>query len=133
MGGSGNKKAAHPGAGLINWFEIPVFDLARATAFYSQVFGITMEVIELPDYAMALFPEQNESGGALVQGQGCVPSESGALLYLNANPDLQIPLSKVEEAGGRVVLEKTQINDGSAYFALFIDTEGNKLALNSKK
>jgi uncharacterized protein len=133
MGAPSTKRAAKVSGGLINWFEIPVYDLQRATAFYNQIFGIEMEVIELADYAMALFPEKNGMGGALMMGQGCVPSETGALLYLNASPDLQGPLGRVEEAGGRVVLEKTHINDHNGFFALFIDTEGNKLALNSKQ
>ena len=42
-------------------------------------------------------------------------------------------LAKVESVGGRVILEKTKINDDSGFFALFIDSEGNKLALHSKK
>jgi uncharacterized protein len=36
-------------------------------------------------------------------------------------------------AGGRIVMNKTFISDDAGYFAIFIDTEGNKLALHSKK
>ncbi|MBZ0327477.1 MAG: VOC family protein [Altibacter sp.] len=116
----------------INWFEIPVLNLQRACTFYSHIFGITMDINEMNEYAMALFPSENGIGGALVMGQGCSPSETGTLIYLNGGDDLNSALLKVEEAGGRVIMEKTKINDDAGYFALFIDTEGNKLALNSK-
>ena len=72
-------------------------------------------------------------GGALVKGPGSVPGETGSLIYLNGGTDLQTMLDKVESVGGRVILEKTKINDDSGFFALFIDSEGNKLALHSKK
>jgi hypothetical protein len=116
----------------INWFEIPVLNLQRAASFYCHIYGIEMDITEMNEYSMALFPAENGIGGALVMGQGCIPSELGPLIYLNGGNDLSSVLNKIEEAGGRVIMEKTKINDDAGYFALFIDTEGNKLALNSK-
>jgi len=52
-------------------------------------------------------------------------------LYLNAGKDLSLVLNLVEQAGGRIVMPKTLINKESGYFAIFIDPEGNKLALYS--
>ncbi|MDC8000272.1 VOC family protein [Aequorivita todarodis] len=118
---------------FITWFEIPVLNMERATAFYNHIYGIKMKTNEMNDYAMAIFPVTTGIGGALVMGQGCVPSETGSLIYLNGGKDLQPILDKVEEAGGRIILPKTKINDDAGYFALFIDSEGNKLAINSKK
>lgn len=117
---------------MIRWFEIPVLDMARAVAFYGHVCSVALEVTENGDHAMAFFPhEPGNVGGALVAGPGCVPSGSGTLVYLNAGDDLIKALRHVEEAGGRVVLGKTVLGD-AGYFALFIDTEGNKLALHSR-
>ncbi len=118
---------------FITWFEIPVLNMERATAFYNHIYGITMETNKMNDYAMAVFPVTTGIGGALVMGQGCVPSETGSLVYLNGGKNLQTILDKVEEAGGRIIMPKTKINEDAGYFALFIDTEGNKLAINSKK
>ncbi len=118
---------------FITWFEIPVLNLHRATTFYNQIYGIKMETTEMNDYSMAIFPVTTGIGGALVQGQGCVPSETGALVYLNGGKNLQPILDKVEDAGGRVIMTKTKISDEAGYFALFIDSEGNKLAINSKQ
>jgi hypothetical protein len=118
---------------FITWFEIPVLNMERATNFYNRIYGIKMETNEMNDYAMAVFPVTTGIGGALVMGQGCVPSETGSLIYLNGGKDLQPILDKVEGAGGRIIMPKTKINDEAGYFALFIDSEGNKLAINSKK
>ena len=40
----------------VNWFEIPVRDMARAAAFYEQVFGVTLVLNELGAIQMAWFP-----------------------------------------------------------------------------
>ena len=116
----------------VSWFEIPVLDLSRALSFYNHIYGFSMEVADSETYLMAFFPVEKGIGGALVQGQGCVPSENGPLLYLNGGHDLNNIINRVEEAGGRVIMPKTLISDDAGYFAIFIDSEGNKLALHSK-
>lgn len=134
MGNMISKKVRKTPKQFLNWFEIPVLDMTRAVAFFNHLYGMKMEITELPEYAMAPFPETSGVGGALVMGQGCIPTESGTLLYLNAPFKMESMLSRVEEAGGRVIMGKTEIgNDSSGYFSLFIDTEGNKLALHSNQ
>lgn len=117
---------------FITWFEIPVLNMERATNFYNHIYGIKMETTEMNDYEMAVFPVTTGIGGALVLGSGCVPSETGSLIYLNGGKNLQSILDKVEEKGGRIIMPKTKISDEAGHFALFIDSEGNKLAINSK-
>ncbi len=116
----------------VNWFEIPALNIHRAVAFYNHIYNIKMETIESNGYYMAFFPAEKGIGGAVVMGQGSTPSETGTLVYLNGGPDLSPILNRIGEAGGRVVMEKTLINNKAGYFALFIDTEGNKLAIHSK-
>lgn len=116
---------------FIQWFEIPVLDIKRAVGFYNSIYQIEMETTETPNHAMAFFPAKNGIGGSLIQGQGCITTENGTLIYLNGGKDLNAILSRVETAGGRVIMEKTMINEDAGYFALFIDSEGNKLALHS--
>lgn len=114
----------------ISWFEIPVYDIHRAAAFYNAIYGIEMEMQVGDDFAMAYFPADEGVGGALIAGPGCFPSDTGSLIYLNAGNDLDGVLGRVELAGGRVIMTKTHINDASGNFALFIDSEGNRLALH---
>jgi len=117
---------------FITWFEIPAYNHYRSVAFFNYIYSIEMTTVELNGFSMGFFPVENGISGAIVAGSGCVPSEVGPLLYLNAGDDLNIILSKVNEAGGRVVLEKTFLSETAGYFALFIDSEGNRLALHSK-
>jgi predicted enzyme related to lactoylglutathione lyase len=117
---------------FINWFEIPAIDFVQAVNFYNHIFGIEMVQNVTDVNSMAIFPVTTGIGGAVIAGPGSIPSDTGTLIYLNGGNDLQEVLSKVKEAGGRVVMPKTLINKDAGYFAIFIDCQGNKLALHSK-
>ncbi len=115
---------------FVSWFEIPVFDIHRASAFYNAIYSMEMELNINGDYAMAFFPAAGGIGGALVSGPGCIPADTGALIYLNAGDDLDNVLGRVELAGGRVIMQKTLISEQAGSFALFLDSEGNRIALH---
>lgn len=79
-----------------------------------------------------LYDQQNQGiGGAIVKGGGYIPSKHGCKIYLNGGSDLNIVLSRVEKAGGKIVMPKTFISEQLGYFAIFEDTEGNQLSLHS--
>ena len=119
-------------ANAINWFEIPAKDLDRACSFYSSVLRGDIHREEILGQKMGFLPHgQQEVGGALVEGEGYEPSQAGPLVYLNGGLDLAEPLSRVERAGGTVVLPKTKISDEIGYMAIINDTEGNKIAFHS--
>ena len=121
---------------ILNWFEISVNDIARATKFYETIFDVKLEQSEMMGMKMAFFPAENMNGkvsGGLVEGPMHKPSADGAKIYFNGNPDLGVALSKIEAAGGKVTMPKTHISDDIGYMALFIDTEGNGVALHSNK
>jgi predicted enzyme related to lactoylglutathione lyase len=134
MGGmpQGKKKKLEVIKDFVSWFEIPAVDFQQAVNFYNQIFNITMEQNTTDVNAMAFFPVTTGIGGSIIAGQGYVPSDCGPLIYLNGGKDLNNVLNKVEQAGGRVILPKTLINEEMGYFAIFIDSQGNKLALYSK-
>ena len=116
----------------LNWFEIPVTDFERAKKFYSEIFDFKMPSTQVMGYDMAFFDmEKGGVGGAIVYGEGYFPSHKGSLVYLNAQPDLQIVLDRVEKSGGHILVPKTLIDDALGYFAFITDTEGNKVALHS--
>ena len=117
---------------MINWFEIPATDISRAKKFYQTILGTEMNETEMFGTKMAFFPTDGSNiSGAIVQGEDYTPSSQGALVYLNGGSNLETSLSKVETAGGKVIVPKTQISPEMGYFAIFIDTEGNKIALHS--
>lgn len=118
----------------INWFEIPVTDFNRAKKFYEALFGAEIMEMPFPDgkYGMLPCDMMEGVGGGIVQGAGYEPSATGSLVYLNGGDDLSGPLSRVESAGGKIVLPKTSIGQ-NGFMAHFMDTEGNKVALHSMK
>jgi uncharacterized protein len=118
----------------ISWFEIPSTDLDRATKFYETIFDITLRPLDTPEIKMRIFPLEDMMGvgGAIVDSGGFhkPSSTDGPLLYLNANPDVQNVLDKVEAAGGKIIVPKMSIGE-YGFMAAFIDTEGNRIALHS--
>lgn len=120
----------------ISWFEIPSTDLDRATRFYETIFGIKLFAMDMPQLKMRLFPIDDPMtgiGGAVVYAEGFYQPSSthGPMVYLNANPDVQPVLDRIEAAGGKILVPKTQISPEYGYMAVFIDTEGNRVALHS--
>ncbi|HMR42877.1 MAG TPA: VOC family protein [Saprospiraceae bacterium] len=117
---------------FINWFEIPVTDFERAKNFYSTILGIEIKEADFYGTKMGFFPTDGQNvSGAIVQGEDYKPSSDGAVLYLNGGNDLQNVLDRIPEDAGAIIVPKTQISPEMGYFAMFIDTEGNKLALHS--
>ncbi|MBK8494216.1 MAG: VOC family protein [Chitinophagaceae bacterium] len=120
----------------ISWFEIPTTDIDRAQKFYEAIFGITMIPMDMPNLKMRMFPLDDmmtQVGGALCDSGGFhkASATDGPLVYLNANPDVQGVLGKVEAAGGTVMMPKTEISPEYGFMALFMDTEGNRIGLHS--
>ena len=118
----------------LNWFEIPVTDLSRAKDFYSRILQADLREESLSGRNMAILPYQNGGvGGAIIQGDGLVPSAEGTIVYLDAGDDLAGALSRVEAAGGKVVMGATHLSDQIGSIAMFLDTEGNRVALHSPR
>jgi predicted enzyme related to lactoylglutathione lyase len=120
----------------ISWFEIPTTDINRAQKFYETIFGIAMIPMDMPNIQMRMFPLDDmmtQVGGALVDSGGFhkASATDGPLIYLNANPDVQHILDKVVEAGGSIMLPKTEISPEYGFMAILKDTEGNRVALHS--
>ena len=119
----------------ISWFEIPTADLERATKFYETILGVTLVPMDTPNLKMRIFPVlDNMTGiyGALTFAPDFYqPQANGTLVYLNGNPDVQKVLDKVEAAGGKIVVPKTEISPDYGFMAVIIDTEGNRIGLHS--
>ena len=122
-------------ANVLNWFEIPATDMERAKGFYQGICDMHMETSNMMGIEMAFFPYAMESGklsGAICKSENHKPSYDGCVIYLNANPDLQKVLDKVEQSGGQIVMPKTKISNEIGYMAFIIDTEGNKIGIHSQ-
>lgn len=118
---------------LISIVEIPTADFPRAIAFYQAILDITIEEAEMDGIKMGLFP--NSGDGVFVQlinGSDYKPSSDGTVVYLNGGEDLQKVADKIEANGGKMVVPKTAIGPDMGFFAIFTDTEGNRLGLQSQ-
>ena len=117
----------------INWFEIPATDYNRAKKFYSTLMGEDIVDVPMPNMKYGIFPYDMENkcvGGAIVEMEGVTPSMDGSTVYLNGGDNLSVALSKVEMAGGKIIMPKTEIGE-NGFIAQFSDTEGNRVALHS--
>jgi predicted enzyme related to lactoylglutathione lyase len=119
----------------ISWFEIPTSDIERAQQFYERIFDFKMNPMDMPQLKMRMFPLEDmmSVGGALVQNPDFYKASSsdGTLIYLNANPDVQNILDRVESAGGNILVPKTEITPEYGFMAIIVDSEGNRIGLHS--
>jgi predicted enzyme related to lactoylglutathione lyase len=117
---------------LITIFEIPASDFSRAVNFYQIILNISIEEIDMGGVPMGLFPGDEKSvSGAVIKGEDYRPSADGIIIYLNGGDNLQVILDRVEANNGKIIVPKTQISPEMGFYALFIDTEGNRLGLHS--
>ncbi|MCB0493661.1 MAG: VOC family protein [Cyclobacteriaceae bacterium] len=116
----------------ISMFEIPATDITRAINFYQSLLDIQIEKMDMEGMQMGILPYEGQIvTGVIIKADGYNPSADGVTMYLNAGENLQVVLDRVEKNGGEIIVPKTAHADESGYFAIFIDSEGNKLALNS--
>lgn len=117
---------------FVSIFEIPATDISRAVDFYKKILDIDIEKMEMPGMQMGIFPFEGQAvTGVIMKGEGYEPSAKGVTIYLNGGDNLQVILDKIEISGGAIIIPKTSHADESGYFALFLDSEGNKMGLHS--
>src|SRR5688572_6073013 len=101
-------------ANVINWFEIPAKNFDRACEFYSKVLNGEVHKMDRPSGGKVGFlpgADPDSVGGAVVTAEGYEPSTKGSVVYLNGGSDLNLPLGKVEKAGGKILMPKTSIGE----------------------
>jgi predicted enzyme related to lactoylglutathione lyase/quinol monooxygenase YgiN len=116
---------------MLSWFEIPSKDFERARTFYSQILDAKLEAMGHSGVQMAFLPREGGGvSGAVAAGGERTPGQQGPWIFLNANPDLETILSRVQRAGGKITQPKTDIGE-YGHIAFFEDTEGNRIGLHS--
>lgn len=116
----------------IAMFEIPATEISRAIDFYQAILDIKIEKMEIAEMQMGILPyEEQLVTGVIIQADGYNPSADGVTIYLNGGDNLQVILDRVKKNSGKIIIPKTPHADESGYFAIFIDSEGNKIGLNS--
>ena len=118
----------------VAWFEIPSRDLDRAKKFYETILACTMKKDDFgtQDDVMCVFPaEQTGVSGALIKRTFQRPGSDGTMVYLSCDGRLDAVISRVEAAGGRVIVPRTPVPGGHGAFACMRDSEGNHVGLHT--
>lgn len=117
----------------INWFEIPVQDMSRAVSFYNKILGLSLKAEPFAGQMLAVFPYERgaATGGALIATEDFTPSLNGTVPYLSAGDDLDPVLEAVFDAGGKILVPRTQLPPGMGSFAQIADSEGNRIGLHA--
>jgi predicted enzyme related to lactoylglutathione lyase len=119
---------------MIAIVEIPTADFARAKAFYQAILDIGIEDMDMDGIRMGMFPDSGQGVHLqLIRGNDYRPSADGVLVYLKGGEDLQKVADKITKNGGKIIVPKTGIGPDMGFYAMFTDTEGNKLGLHSSK
>lgn len=117
---------------IFTYVAIPTDDFERAMKFYSEVTQGHVHVNPNVPFPMAYFRDsEGRNVGHLFHLPTFRPSQDGPIVYLHLSDDLHEALARVNLAGGTTVMGVTAIAPGKGHWALFLDTEGNKLALHS--
>ena len=112
--------------GQISHIEFPADDTARATRFYSELFGWQLAEMEgFPGYFLFSVGAIASAGGAI----GERGRSTGERLRVYIESDAIDPLlARVPELGGTVVTPRTEI-PGQGWYAVINDSEGNEVGL----
>ncbi|MEJ7600000.1 MAG: VOC family protein [Kofleriaceae bacterium] len=125
------KTTDSPSKHVVNWFEIPVRDLAKSAAMYGAMLDRKLELTEFGGVPHAVFTAGNKDAvrGALISDPKRAPSGNGTVIYLDAPDGLARCLARAVEAGAKVVLPVMAI-DPNGSIALIEDLDGNVIGLH---
>ena len=120
---------------VIDWFEIPVRDLAIAQNFYETALQTQLHREEYagPDMQMAVFAGEGDAvKGALMSGHPALQvGACGTLVYLHAGPSLDAALQRLVAAGGQVAMGKVALPEDLGFMAHMLDVDGNRVGLHA--
>lgn len=109
------------------WFELPVTDLDRSTAFYNAVFATDLTREDMGPNPVAMFPtEPGGVGGHLYPGKPAARG-TGPTVHLASPDSVEAALERVTAEGGTVVTPVIEIPAGR--FAYCEDPDGNSFGV----
>lgn len=112
---------------LISWVEIPSNDFDRAVKFYGKVLKLELKAEDFGTEKMAYLPSGE---GAVIYEPNYKPSQNGVFVSLKVIDNIDSTLERIVLNGGKILKPKTKIEvEGKGYFAVFLDSEGNRLGL----
>jgi len=117
---------------LVSFFEIPAQDFGRAVKFYESVFQVKLAVMDCETEKMAFFPEEEDGNcpGSISYADDFKPVQGGGVLVSLWVESIENATTRIQENGGTMIIPRTKIEaENRGYFAIFTDSEGNRLGL----
>jgi uncharacterized protein len=112
---------------LISWVDIPTENFERGVNFYNAVLKLQLQPVDCGTEKMACFPNGE---GSIAWAPDFKPSGNGVLVSFAVPDSIEETIKRIEKNKGKVTIPKTKIEvEGMGYFAVFIDSEGNKAGL----
>ena len=111
------------------WTEIPVRDIDRGIAFYSQVFDFEMTKDESGPNPMAMFPVKDlatGTAGHIYPGNPAAPG-TGPTIHVHVPDSLEPTADRFEKAGGTIKGDAISMPFGR--FQYGEDPDGNSIGL----
>jgi uncharacterized protein len=123
---------------VVVWFDIPTENFDRAVKFYSDIMGTPIKVDTFTGQKLGFFPMDpgmpSNSGDITPPDPSHKPSQHGTRVYLACGDKLDEVAGRVTKAGGKIIVPKFPIGDGSmGYIVMIADTEGNHVGLHGSK
>lgn len=109
--------------------EIASKDARRSGEFYKNVFGWKIEVD--PNFDYVQFQPGSGPAGGIPGVDGNIYKPGDVLVYIGTD-DIESTLARIEQAGGKTVLPKTEI-PGIGWWAAFTDPGGARMGLFTRK
>lgn len=115
----------------ISFFEIPTSDFTRSVEFYRAAFGYKIEVCDCGESEKMAFFDCDGCAGAIIWSKDFRPSKDGVIISLKVD-SIEKTLEQINKNGGKTYIDKTRIEcENMGYFAVFFDSEGNRIGLHS--
>jgi predicted enzyme related to lactoylglutathione lyase len=115
----GSRQMGNP----VTWFEVTGRDGPGLQRFYSGLFDWKLDTNNPASYGIV------DTGGAIGGGVGATSDGSaGATTFYVETDDVAAHLKRAEAAGGTIVMEETQVMEGTV-IGLFSDPEGHVVGL----
>ncbi|KAL6878545.1 Glyoxalase/Bleomycin resistance protein/Dihydroxybiphenyl dioxygenase [Trichoderma novae-zelandiae] len=131
--------------GQMCWLTIPVIDIDRAKAFYSQVFSWDISPGSVPHQRPGIKELYFFHCGGTLQGAFYVMEDGYHVINhainfkdgMSVHPSFNVrnckeTLGQVEKLGGKTQLHKTELGGDMGFYARFIDPEDNMIGIWSK-
>ena len=120
---------------LIAFFEIPATDFRRAVDFYETVLGVNFRLLNVKQRKWLVSRKKVKPSVLFLMLQiSTFFLQRMAYLSISTVRILNKRWKKVLLKGGKVVIPKTKIEaDDKGWFAVFTDSEGNRIGVYAEK